>query len=330
MPKYTDAELAQLTEEERAGLIEGDEEETVEDGAEGDEGAAAEDADAGKTEETVVAAEGDEGEPAVEGTEGAETVAPAPGVKTVAEGATQFAAEGGVESEEPGDETIPGYKPRPIPAWAVPEGSGDRLDAITERKNELATKFDEGEIDRAEYTREVNALDKERGELQKAIDRHEMARDMAITEWGQSAVPAFIEAHPMYKDQDGPLYSMLDAEVRKLQSSGKYDSPFDQRILMKAHRNIEAAIKGVTGAKQETAPDPKPAAAAKKPSVGAQPGTKREIPPTLNQIPAVADADIGEGGKFAYLDRLMEQDGVAYEKELAKLSDADKDAYLQQ
>ncbi|MEG3807021.1 hypothetical protein DBT53_004485, partial [Aerococcus mictus] len=205
------------------------------------------------------------------------------------------------------------------------------LKEITDRKNELAAKFDEGDIDRAEYTREVNALDSEREGLQKAVDRHEMARDMAITEWSQGTVPAFIESHPMYKDAQSPLYLMLDAEVRKLQVSGKYDSPFDQRILMKAHRNIEAAIKSVAGApaKKEETPTPKPEAG-KKPTVGAKPGAKRELPPTLNNIPAVAEADLGEGGKYAYLDRLMETNGEAYEKELAKLSDADRDAYLQQ
>ena len=52
------------------------------------------------------------------------------------------------------------------------------------------------------------------------------------------------------------------------------------------------------------------------------------VPPNLGKVPA-ATANDTDDGKFAHLDRLAESDPLAFEAALAKMSDAQRDEYMQ-
>ena len=51
---------------------------------------------------------------------------------------------------------------------------------------------------------------------------------------------------------------------------------------------------------------------------------QREVPPNLSKVPAAANADMDDG-KFGYLDKLPP---AKFEEAFAKLSEADRNAYL--
>ena len=61
-----------------------------------------------------------------------------------------------------------------------------------------------------------------------------------------------------------------------------------------------------------------------------QPKQKKQniVPPNLGKVPA-ATANDTDDGKFAHLDRLAESDPLAFEAALAKMSDAQRDEYMQ-
>ena len=52
------------------------------------------------------------------------------------------------------------------------------------------------------------------------------------------------------------------------------------------------------------------------------------VPPNLGKVPA-STANDTDDGKFAHLDRLAESDPLAFEAALAKMSDAQRDEYMQ-
>ena len=61
---------------------------------------------------------------------------------------------------------------------------------------------------------------------------------------------------------------------------------------------------------------------------GAKPDPRKpKVVPNIGSLPA-AQANDTDDGKFAYLDRLADSDPLKYEATLAKLSDADREAYL--
>lgn len=201
----------------------------------------------------------------------------------------------------------------------LPEDFDEKLSGIAEQKTELRKKYNEGDIDFDEYEQERDKLDEQRRQLEQAQFKSTIAQEMREDRWINRDVANFMQSHPEY-EAGSPLYSMLDAEVRKLQ--GEYDAegkdPLDPAILDKAHETIMASLSKFTGAKgaEQEAPKGK----SKIPS-------KRDVPPTLNNVPA-ADTEDMDGGRWAHMDRLMEKDPIAFEEKLAGMSDDDRNAYL--
>lgn len=116
------------------------------------------------------------------------------------------------------------------------------------------------------------------------------------------------------------LYSLLDAEVRRLQ--GSVANPLNPDLLAKAHARIAADIEKAYGVKPAAKPEqPKKAAAA-------QAQARRPAPPpSLASVPAADIEDTDDGGEFSALDRLADRDRLGYEKALADLRRKSPDAY---
>ena len=114
------------------------------------------------------------------------------------------------------------------------------------------------------------------------------------------------------------MYAELDKQVRAIQAESL--NPFDPSILPRAHKLAIAEMRKAMGLPAEDTGKPAP-----KPT-----GNKRDLPPSLANVPAADITETTDNGEFAYLDRLAEKgDGLAYETALGKLSDEARERYLE-
>lgn len=305
--RFTEEQLAQLTEEEREGLLDEDiaDEGDGEDG-DGQEAAAA--ASAGGDESADDASAGGQDE-AEDGDD----------VAAAGAGAPDAGAAEAVQQEQPGAEAEgAAAQDEAAPAWVLPGDFDDRLKGLKDEKKQLAVKFDEGELTGAEFHEQLSALDEQYDVLRGQKIEASIAWNAAKREFG-AAVNAFLTDHPQY-EQGSMLYSLLDAEVRRLQGSAV--NPLNPDLLAKAHARIAADIEKAYGVKPAAKPEqPKKAAAA-------QAQARRPAPPpSLASVPAADIEDTDDGGEFSALDRLADRDRLGYEKALADLRRKSPDAY---
>jgi hypothetical protein len=267
MSKYTEEEMQDLTEEERAAL----------------EDLEAEEAEAEAEDEKEEAGEADGGN----GDDAEEEV----GKDSVA---TEF---------------------QPLLDADAPEDAAEQLEAIARQKEELVQKFDDGELTAKEYQLELDKLAKREREIEQAQFKARLAQEMAEQQQRNAwlaTVNQFLSEHSEYRQY--PLrYKALDLAVRELAAQEENQGLSGREILEKAHEQIVEQF-GLARTEDDLKPE----------------GKKRrkiEAPPTLANVPA-ASATETEDGRWAKLDRLIETDPERYERELAKLSDADREAYL--
>lgn len=303
MAKYSEEELAGLTEEEREALLEDDEEEGAE--TEG-------------TEETEAAEAEDEEEQAEEGEGETEGDAEA---ETTEEQETENAEEGERTEEEP---KRPEPEVQPLLNAELPEGYEDKVKEIADGKQKLAERFEDGDMTTRDYQTELDKLNKQERDLELEVYKANLAKEMReqqeLNAW-QATVNAFLDEHTAYREND-LMYKTLDVAVKdiaqKAQDAGENVS--GREILNRAHAQIQESFglstqQETQQGQQEQQPE--------KPKKGAKP----QAPPTLGKLPA-ADVTETENSKYAALDKLMEQDPERYEAELAKMSDEERDRYL--
>lgn len=288
--------LAGLTEEERAMLAEGDDTTTNEgdDGQNDDDqgGAAGADDDSGAGADDGAGASnaGDDGKPA--GNQADEPQAPE----------KQAAA--------------------PLLVAEAPADAEAKLKEIADAKAALRKAYDDGDKTFEEYEAEKDTLDEQQLEIRLAIKEAEtatkMAQQQARNEFLSYAKRFTSEIHPEYA-KDQALYEALDKQVIELANLPKFAGLTGQEILEKAHRLIllDHPDTFAEQAKTETT----------KTETGKKQTTAKASAPSLHNLPAADMNDTGEG-RFAALDRLAERGGMDYERALAKLSDAEREAYL--
>ena len=295
MSKAQDTDIDDgLTDEERAALAEDEgvgEEAAEEESAESTEGKAAEEAPKDEAKEQEAAAADDK--PADEQPAGA---AEQPGADAV-------------------DTPAPGQQSAPLLVAQAPEDAEEKLTAIATKKDELIEKFDNGDITAREYQKELDALNKEERTIELDVREAQLAakleKQRQQNEWFATC-NAFVASNSVYKD--ARLYRALDAEVRELASKPETANWSGQKILEEAHKNLSDAF-GLPSAK----------AAAPAPKTPVKP--RAELPPNLAKVPS-AEIEDTSGGKFAVLDRMANTDPIGYEAALAKMSEADRNAYL--
>lgn len=247
--------------------------------------------------------------------------------KDEAEGKTADAAAAETETETEAEAEQPRAPRQAIPDWQAPKDAAAKIAEIAAARDALAEKFDAGELTAKDLLAQTRTLDSQERQIERASDRAEMATEMVQAVWVQSTVPAFLNANAHYRDNP-TLHGMLDTEVRRMQvaASQAGKDPLDPSILTEADKAIKASLAALGVAPAETdkakTDDPEKPAGGKKPTASAKP----LIPPTLGAVPA---ADItGTDGKYAALDRLADNDPVAYEDAMAKLSETERNAYL--
>lgn len=211
---------------------------------------------------------------------------------------------------EPEAEAQP--QPSPILVASPVEEANARLSEIQTQKDALLDQFDNGDLTARDYQKQVDALAKEERKLEFQIHEAELAGKLENqrlqNEW-VTTCNTFIESNPVYKDNPR-LYKALDAEVRELANDPKTANWSGQKFLQEAHKNLSEAFNLPT---------------AKAPA--AKQTTQRELPPNLSKVPS-AEVEDTNGGRFAVLERMATNDPLAYEEALAKMSQAERDAYL--
>lgn len=231
------------------------------------------------------------------------------------------------------DEAPQAPEPTPEPVIEpVPENTGidyaDVLLAATTKQaeleaqlKELAERFDDGELEDAEYNIEVRKVERaiarveakmelaeEQIEAQNAAAEAKQAKLMA--QWEKEQIDFFAKAENKVFAEDDALFNSLDAHVKKILAAGNV--PIAD-VLSTAKHNLLTSIAKVTGQKLPDAP--KPNTKTKAPQV--------ELPPTLGNIPsAIPNAD---GDEFGYIDKLS---GRKYEDAIAKLTPEQHERYL--
>ena len=180
---------------------------------------------------------------------------------------------------------------------------------------DLATKFDDGEMDDADYNIEVRKIERaiarveakmelaeEQIEAQNAAAEANQAKLMA--QWEKAQVDFFAKPENKAIAEDDAMFNSLDVHVKKILAAG--NTPIAD-VLDLAKHNLLAAIAKITGHKPSTKPK----------------AQQVELPPTLGNIPsAIPNAD---GDEFGYIDKLS---GRKYEDAVAKLTPEQHDRYL--
>lgn len=286
-------DLAMLTEEERAGYLEDEG-----DGTDGDD-QGTDDDDTGADEKADD--KGDEN-----GADGEDSQ------DAGADSNTQGDGKDG-ESEDKLDDPI---NPTPLFKAELPADIEAKRTALDTQEDDLVKKFDEGDITFAEYNKELRSLNRERADLDRAELKAELAQEAQqsqVEQTWQTTANTFVAEHPLISKNE-TMWNSFDAIVRRVtaETMQKGEQP-SRRDLEKAYKQWTEDL-GISDAGTQK-PQPKQ----KKQNI---------VPPNLGKVPA-ATANDTDDGKFAHLDRLAESDPLAFEAALAKMSDAQRDEYMQ-
>lgn len=283
-----------LTDEERAALA-GDDG----GGEESDDNAAGEGKpDAEQAAEAAATAEAEPAKPAAEA-----AAAPA------ADAATPAA-----EAEPAAAEAV--QKSLPVLVATPPEDAQAKLTDISGKKDALIEQFDNGDITAKEYQKGLDTLGREERQIEMQVHEFNLSQKLEQqrlqNDW-VSTCNRFVETNTVYKEKPD-LYQVLDQEVRFLATQAGTENWSGQKFLDEAHRRV-SLLHGIAAAPGAKAVTPAPQA------------NKRELPPNLARVPA-ADVEDTNGGRFAVLDRMANSDPLGYEETLAKMPQAERDAYL--
>ncbi|AXF51436.1 hypothetical protein PQA73_gp08 [Erwinia phage Pavtok] len=200
----------------------------------------------------------------------------------------------------------------------VPEDIEAQRTALDARWDELAQKFDDGDITFAEYNKGIRELNTERGTLDRAELKAELAAEAnqsrSQEDWA-NLCEDFVSTNPIIGKNE-TMWNAFDVKLRQVTAATQQaGGTIGRRDLEKALKLMHEDL-GITA-----------------PATTEQPGKKAkkapvDAPPTLGRVPAAQQLDT-EDGKYAHLDRLAETDPEKYEAALMKMSDAERDAYMQ-
>lgn len=293
---YTEEELAGMTEEERAALEELKE---MEEGASDDDPEFDPDAEKDDEDEDNDD-EGDDGQAGADGAaEGGDT--------------NNAGDDDGDDRDQPGDVRAP------LLVAEAPADAEAQLQKISEDKAALVEKFDDGELTAKEYQQQLDALSKQERAIERALDKAQIAADLEMQRQEnekQQAINTFLAEVGIPRDPSNLRFATLDAAVRLVASKDENANLGPREILQKAHDLCveQGTLQGKKAPAPKADTERKPA---RKPI---------EAPRTLAGVPASEISDT-DSARFAHITRIKDPD--AREREFAKLSPAEQDAFLQ-
>lgn len=289
---YSDEELALLTPEELAGLLEEDEEE----------------------EELPEEEELHEELPISTSRAGADAAANGGEGTAGSNAADAAAAAAEIEPDNTGRDAPVTTKPKPLIKADVPENLQAQLDDIARQRGDLRTRFNDGDLTTEEYENQLDALNDQRDDLRwaqrKANLSQETTRAQMEAKW-ETAVESFMPNHPEISSNQ-TRFNAFNAIVMEL------TAPIVEAGGQPGKEQLEQALKqwredlGIetTG----------------KPATTETTGKVRKTVPSLANVPAASSVETDDG-KYADLDRLADRDPEAYEAAIAKMSESEWEAY---
>ena len=238
------------------------------------------------------------------------------------------------EAEEKAREPEPEPEPKPEPKQPEieapdTEAAQAALDDAKRKRDELHTKYEDGEIGAAEWREQLGDLDDAvadaRADLkaaEKITQSTEKARkeveDAQAQEW-YGKVDTYMDQNPELKDPAN--FQNWDAALRAVTSRAKEGDSFDD-LIRSAHQSLAVSLEAMgtplknppkAGQKSEAKADPKP--------------ERDPLPPTLARVPASDSAGIGEG-RFSQVDRAIDSDVYEGEAAVASMSERDRERWL--
>lgn len=222
-------------------------------------------------------------------------------------------------NDKDGDDDQITPPPAPLFKADVPADIAAKREALDNREDALDNQFDDGDITWVEHKKQLKAINAERSALDKAELKAELANEAAQNQsnqtWADTA-QSFVSEHPLVSKNE-TMWNSFDAVLRRITADviSKGGQP-GRRELEKAYNQWTEDL-GIQDAGTAKKYDP-------------QSNKKKEtvVPPNLGRVPAATGNDTDDG-KFAHLDRLAESDPIAYEQALMKMTDAQRDEYMQ-
>lgn len=281
--------------------------------------------------------------------------APAPATAPVPEDPPAPAPAAEVVETPPPPVPAPAPAPEPAYSFKLPDDFEGRVTALDEKFSTLDKRFDDGEIERAEYQNELRTLTREQSELDGLKQRADISEDMARQAnertakaeheaWSAAVVNLCKDALKpelggLDYENDEKLAKLLIAEATAMTKDADYAGKSKEWIMSEAHR-IVAFRKGIVitaesqaKAKEEASKaeaDKKAAAKVESDKAAkAEAAAKRKppidkVPQTLAHVPGT-DGPGDLAGEFVDVDSL---EGEAYEEAVSKMTPAQRAKYL--
>jgi len=293
---FTDEELAGLSEEERAALEEDDD---AKGEAEGDEGGT--DDERGKAGE----GEGDDGDKG----------------KTLDDGdkGGDQGADEGADNDKSDAGAAENVAPVNSPLFKLDAGAeGKTLEGITEELKKLDEQFEEGDIPLKDYNAQRDALNQAKFRMEMYDDINKQVATQAVENNWKTAQMEFFEENESYRDNPD-LNAAFVRRVNNLLATDDGKKMSDRAILQKAREELDESLGLGKGKSTKEDADPGKDALAEAKKKEAEKGRDGM---SLRDIPKSQEAESGD--KYDALDKL---EGEEFEKAVAALSDAERQAY---
>lgn len=312
---YTEEQLEGLTDEERDALtLDDEEEQNGDDTGAADAGADAQDGEAGAD----AGADVDDGADAGEDDAAATAAAADAAAQAAAAAATADAA---AQPKDPAPPAAAAAPSAPLLIVQAPADADAKLAEIAGRKEDLAQKFDDGDITAKEFQKQLDAANKEELNITLQVREANLTQqmeDQRVQNQWVADCNAFVAAHPEYADKEGRAFQVLNETIMAIARMPSNASLSNEKALAKAHRMVLVEL-GEDAPAAAAAPAAKPAPQQKIPRPAA--------PPNIANLPAAAIPDTS-GGEFKHLERLQSTNPDGYEEALLKLSPAQRDRWL--
>lgn len=204
------------------------------------------------------------------------------------------------------DETELRRDPAPLLDISIPRDLPQRIAALDEEKAELVYRFDSGDIAAREYADGLQQIADRRSDVEWMRRKAELARESherAINGNWDAEVKLFMTttAKDIAEKGEAALLA-FDSYVKKVTSDPANARLSDRAQLAKAHKLFEADFGKLPASRAQRAYEPTPRARAEEPTV--------------------------DTGRFADLDGLADSNPRAFEKAIARMSEAEREAYL--
>jgi hypothetical protein len=195
------------------------------------------------------------------------------------------------------------------------------FDATTD---ELAKKYEAGELTFQEYRKQERGLTRDYNTRRNQLEQAQLAADIAAQHSKQSAdalwqyeQKVFFADNKEFKS-DAILLGALNAKLQEMYNDPANDGREGLELLREAGAAIRARF-NMAPAKEPKAAEVTAIADAK----AKREAKPKELPKTLASVPA---ADTNEdSGEFAYMDKLV---GLDYEKAISKMSAEQRERFM--